>query len=298
MTLHLPIAGFLLGLTALPVAAQAPPPGAGSPAIPAGAVPPEEALANSYAADRAAALRQVLARYVDELAALEKSLAAAGDGSGAARVRLEHDRILPALGLPAVAAEDADEFAAFEEPAAVPVPPAPAALPKDLDAILQSLLPGGPDKLEAPVLPAATAGTPGAGPPGKSSKRLVRMGTAALNGTFDPVYPWQYWSAGRTASWTLSELPEGSYQVVVRYACDDKAGGGKLTVRLGETTREVEIAPTGSWKRRRELVAGSFAVKGSRADLVLQPASMKQGAGYLMDLVAVMIVPDGTAANP
>jgi hypothetical protein len=297
MILRIPITGFLVGLAAQPGHAQEASPGSVSPAIPAVPSPQEEALANSYAADRAAALRQVLARYVDELAALEKSLAAAGDASGAARVRLEHDRILPALGLPAVAAEDADEFAAFEEPAAVPVPPAPAVLPKDLNAIVQSLLPGGPDKPEASVLPAA-GGTPGAAPPGKGSKRLLRMGTAALNGTFDPVYPWQYWSPGRTASWTLSGLPQGSYQVLLRYACDDKAGGGKLTVRLGDITREVEIAPTGSWKRRRELVAGSFEIKGSRADLVLQPATLIPGASYLMDLVAVMIVPDAKAANP
>ena len=47
------------------------------------------ALEAAYAEDRAAVLRRLLARYVDELGSLEKQLAAAGDQAGAARVRIE-----------------------------------------------------------------------------------------------------------------------------------------------------------------------------------------------------------------
>ncbi len=46
------------------------------------------ALEANYAEDRTASLRRVLAKYVDELQSLEQSLVAAGDASGAARVRL------------------------------------------------------------------------------------------------------------------------------------------------------------------------------------------------------------------
>ena len=91
---------------------------AGSP--PTGAAEPGSVLREletRYAEDRAVALRLVLARYADELEALQKKLLDAADASGAARVQLERDRILPALGLAATPAENADEFAAFEEPA-------------------------------------------------------------------------------------------------------------------------------------------------------------------------------------
>lgn len=298
MTLSTLPAGCLFMLAGLTVRAQEAPAPGGSKGVQTLPDAAEQALENSYAADRASALRMVLARYVEELAALEQTLAAAGDASGAARVRLEHDRVLPALGLPAVAAEDADEFAAFEEPAAVPEPAAPAVLPRDLDAILQSLAPAASNKTATSPLSTAAAGSPDAGPSGKGSKRTLRMSTAALNGPLDPVHPWQYWSSGRTASWTLSGLPAGTYQVVLRYACDDKAGGGKVSIRLGDTTREVEVTPTGNWKRRGALAAGSFVIKDSRADLVIQSAALYPGVSYLMDLMAVTISPAAPAAKP
>lgn len=297
-------AGALLAMTGLPLTAQErrDPAGSATAGV-ATTVPatPLESLETNYAADRAAVLRQVLARYVEELDALEKSLAAAGDASGAARVRLERDRVLPALGLPAVAEENADEFAAFEDPpaSAPPLPSAPEVLPRDLDAILQSLAPVATAKSPGPAGESSPVATlPGTGSAGRGTKRQLRLSTATLNGTFDPVYPWQYWLLGRTASWTLNGLPAGSYQIVFRYACDAKTGGGKATVSLGDTSKEVEVTSTGNWKRKRELVAGPFVITDSRADLIIKTASLNSGASYLMDLTMVLIQPENPAAKP
>ncbi|RYD32606.1 MAG: hypothetical protein EOP86_15315 [Verrucomicrobiaceae bacterium] len=82
------------------------------------------ALEARYAAGRNADLLAVLARYADELAALRRSLLAAGDAAGAARVQLELDRVQPLVAPPPTDAQGA-EFNVFEEPAAKrPVAPA------------------------------------------------------------------------------------------------------------------------------------------------------------------------------
>ncbi len=258
--------------------------------------PALSALEQNYAQERAAAMRRVLARYVDELEVLEKSLAAAGDTTGAARVRLEHDRVLPALGLSAVSSSDADDFAAFEEEAPVPaLKPVPAAPPADFEAILNTLRPA----------PATTAGDgktpagPSASPAGnlKGAKRLLRMGNAKLEGTYDPTAGYEYWYSTKTASWTLNDLPPGSYQLVLRYACHERdRGGGKLKVRFGPAKEiEINISGTGGWKRRRELTIGPFEIKDTRADLIFEarPSSL-----YLMDMVAVQVQPAGAGAKP
>lgn len=249
-------------------------------------------LEGRYAADRAVALRLVLSRYADDLAGLQKKLIEAGDTSGAARVQLERDRILPALGLPAVAAEDAGEFAAFEDQPAAPALPreAPALPAGNLDAILKSLQP-----------PSSTAAREDSRPKpdspdqdnSKGSRKVLRMESAQLQGNYDPTYGYVYWSAGRSAGWTLNDLPPGSYRLLLRYACDDKEGGGKLQAKFGGNTLEAEVPPTGHWKRKRDLTIGPFEITASRVDLVLQTASLKPGALYLMDLTAVLVLPAG-----
>ena len=252
-----------------------------------------------YAEDRAVSLRLVLARYADDLERLQTNMLEAGDVSGAARVLLERDRILPALGLPAPPEEEADEFAVFEELPPAPAVPlsAPAATPRDLDALLKTLMP------PAPVTTAANpgnAGKPAPSPtsPGRGGRRLLRMANAQLLGTYDPVYGYVYWSAGRSASWTVNDLPPGSYKLQLRYACDSKEGGGKLRAKFGAGTMEVEVPPTGSWKRKSDLSIGPFAVGESRADLLLQPVSLSTGASYLMDLTAVIVLPVNEVAGP
>ena len=269
---------------------------------PPGTPPAPEALPAldaRYAEDRAGALRRVLARYVDELEALEKSLVTAGDASGAARVRLERDRVLPALGLPVVTADDASEFAAFEEETTpAPVPPVPAVLPGDLQAILQTLLPAG----AAPAPPEGAAPAPpgsGAMVPGRGTKRLLRMSNAQLQGTYEPLSGHYYWTRGKSASWTLNDLPPGSYQLVLRYACDgNDDGGGKVEARFGTGKLEVKVPSTGGWKRRRELVIGPFQIADPRADLVLKSAPSDSVASYLMDLTALVVQPADPAEKP
>ena len=249
-------------------------------------------LEASYAEDRAASLRRVLARYVDELEALERSLAAAGDTAGAARVGLERDRVLPALGWPAVAVADADEFAAFEEGADPPMLPIPASVPADLDGILKSLLPASPAVAAVPA-PAAS----GEAVPGRGVKRILRMANAQLQGNYDPALGYYYWAGGRMASWTLSDLAPGSYRLVLRYACDEKTGGGKLTARFGGGKIELDVPSTGGWNRRRELVIGPFEITDSRADLILEPAKLNASASYLMDLNALLVQPVGPVSG-
>jgi len=252
------------------------------------------ALEARFAGERAVALRRVLAKYVDELEVMEKSLLQAGDAAGAARVRLERDRVWPALGLPAVSAGDADEFAAFEDPGPVP---APAVLPPvlaaagDLDSILKTLLPVTAPAA-ASVSPSAGLASPAALGTGKGAKRVLRMGNAQLQGPWDPAQGYYYWYSGRTASWTLNDLPPGTYHLVMRYACDEKdKGGGKLKVRFGSAEkREVQITGTGGWKRRREMTLGPFVIRESRADLLLEA---DPGGSFLFDLVALLVQPAG-----
>ncbi len=270
---------------------------------PARAAEPAKALTEletRYAEDRAVSLRLVLARYADDLVRLQSKMVQAGDTAGAARVQLERDRIMPALGLPVVPEGEADEFAVFDEAPTNPALPltAPPVPPRDMDELLKTLMPAAP--VAAPAQPAlggaVTTTAPTSG--GRASRRVLRMANASLLGSYDPVYGYVYWSAGRSASWTVNDLPPGTYQLRLRYTCDSKEGGGKLSVKFGAETREADIVPLGNWKRKNDVTVGPFVVKESRADLVLQPVSIKLGASYLMDLVAVAVQPVEAAAGP
>lgn len=257
-------------------------------------------LQNRYAEDRAVALRLVLARYADELEMLQKNLLEAGDATGAARVQLERDRVMPALGLPAVSAENAEDFAAFEEPVPASTLPAvmPASTPTDLDGILKTLLPAAPPSLPAQTAASTPPSTPPAGPPGRGGRRVLRMSTAELQGTYDPLYGYVYWLGGRSASWTLSDLPSGSYKLLLRYASDAQTGGGRVRAKFGDTTSEADVPSTGGWKRKRDLMLGPFEITNSRAEITLTPASIRPGGSYLMDLSAVLVLPADASTTP
>ncbi len=246
-----------------------------------------EGLERGYAEDRAAALRRVLARYADELAVLEGSLVAAKDEAGAGRVRVEREGVLAALGLPAVEAVEADDFAAFEEVVEVPVPLVPSVLPKDLAGTVRSLLPPGVSRGLAAAAPAV--GGTGAGSGGR---RLLRMATAERTGVYDAASGYEFWTQGKSASWIVEDVAAGNYRVVLRYACDEKdGGGGKVMVQMGSVKLEVALPGTGGWTRRRELVVGPFAVSAGRVDVVVKAASLAEGGRYLMDFTALQVQP-------
>lgn len=261
------------------------------------------ALEAQYAAERTSDLLAGLARYADELTALQKSLLAAGDTAAAARVQLELDRVLPAVG-PVKAEPAADDFSIFEEtdPASKPLPLAAGTVtPADLESLLKALLPPAPGSSPIPAATGSGAGS-GSGSGGSPSKpdaasiktgrRLLKMASAQLNGSWIPDYSYLYWiTTGRRAVWTIEDLPAVPCKVVLRYACDDKLGGGKLTVRLGEAKTEIDVPPTGSWTRYRDLPVGTLKNAAARADLVVEVASLKTGATALMDLKAVMVIP-------
>jgi hypothetical protein len=277
---------------------------------PAGSGTADPAMAGleaQYAAERTADLLAGLARYADELTALQKSLLTAGDTAGAARIQLELDRVLPVL-VPVKAEPAADDFSIFEETEPAPGPatlPADTATPGDLETLLKALQPQPPSKTSGPGTPpppagkgTGTASGPGGAPgktegaPVKTARRLLKMSSAQLNGSWLPDLGYLYWiGTGQRALWTLDGLPATPCNVVLRYACDDKEGGGKLSVRLGETKIEIEVPPTGGWSRYRDLPVGTLANAANRADLVLEVASLKTGATSLMDLKAVMVIP-------
>ena len=261
-----------------------------------------EELERGYAEDRAAALRRVLARYVDELKALEASLAASQDAAGATRVRLERERVFPALGLPAVEARGADDFAAFEEAVEVPLALVPRVLPRDFKGLVGSLLPLGAG-VPAGAAPegAADGGIGGAegGAGGKGARRLLRMASAQRSGVYDAASGYEFWTEGKTAAWVLEDLPAGTYRLVLRYACSEQeGGGGKLLAQMGSAAVEEVVPGTGGWNRRREWVVGPFAVSGGRVDVVLKAASLASGGKYLMDFTALQVQPVSGAATP
>ncbi|MDB6136408.1 MAG: hypothetical protein JWM59_4651 [Verrucomicrobiales bacterium] len=117
---------------------------------PATADPVLTALEAQYAAGRNADLLAVLARYADELAALQRSLLAAGDTAGAARVQLELDRVQPLVALPRTEGQGLELNGpggpAVKRPAA-PAPPlsgkaATVPAPAELEALLRFLSDG------------------------------------------------------------------------------------------------------------------------------------------------------------
>ena len=261
-------------------------------------------LEAAYAADRAVALRLVLARYADELEVLKKQLAAAGDSDGAARVSEERARVMPALGLPEVAEETADEFAAFEEATPAPALPrtvpqmVPQTVPGDLDALLKTLLPPVPSAgAEAVSKAVPSTGEKPMASPAQPARRLLKMSTAQLQAALDPTYGQWYWLLGREASWSLNDLPAGRYKIVLRYAADDAEGGGKISANFAGKHLEAEVPPTGTWTRKRDLVIGPFDVTEARADLILTVESLRPGVLFLMDLAAVVVLPAGKIAG-
>ena len=196
--------------------------------------------------------------------------------------------MLPSLALTEVAEESSGEFSVFEDGAAEPV--APLILPKDLDSILRSLQPAG----AASASPATTVdkgkktAAPGSPASNRSFRRVLKMNTAELTEKVESCYPWMYWMTGRSASWSLNDLPPGSYQFVLRYACDE-LHGGTLAVNFGEGKIETKLAPTGSWKRRREVMIGPFEIKSPRADLLLKVNSVNPTGYSLMDFHSILI---------
>lgn len=284
-------------LPVIPLQAQPPDPKPDAEATkPAGSASATDsglaALEEQYAAQRSADLRSALARYADELTALQKSLITAGDNSGAAKVQLELEKVLPVLGTapkPVAGEGGADDFSMFEESVPETMLPAAAATPADLDAILRAF--------QSAKEPAATGpGTPGttAKPGGKTGRRILKMSAAQLTGSYTPDSGQSYWnSKGVTASWTLSDMPTGTCRLVLHYASDDKTGGGHVTVRVGTAKLEAEVPATGSWTRFRDLSIGPFPVTDSRVDLIVEAGSLREGASYLLDLKAVLVIPGG-----
>lgn len=271
-----PLRAFLLvGLSAGLCPGQDPPP----------PLPPEfSELEKQHQKERAAALRGVLAKYADDLERLENQLTGSGDLKGAARVRMERDRILPVLGLPMAEEAGADDFSLFEEEPELGPSTAPLPAAGELDALIQSLLapsqPAGPSGSEGNASPSSPAPVP---------RRILRMAGAQLVGSYDPVYGYVYWTSNRTALWTVADLPPGQYEIVLRYACDARnGGGGKVEVSFGTGKLEGEVPPTGGWKRRKELVLGPFEIRQPRADLKF---TAKPSGSYLMDLAGVIIRP-------
>lgn len=258
--------------------------------------PAMAALEKQYAAERSSDLLGALARYADELVALQKTLLTAGDAAGASRVQLELDRLLPVLGPAEPPPAAGDDASIFDEPSS-PAPASPAldtTTPADLESLLRALQPPAtsPTAAKGTVPAKPDAATPPGRTTGKAAKRLLKMAGAQLTGSYFPESGYYYWyGPGRRAVWTLSDLPTTSCLVVLRYACDEKAGGGKLIVRIGTTKVEVDVPPTGSWTRYRDLSVGPLAISDSRSDLVLEVASLKKDATALMDLKAVMVIP-------
>lgn len=290
--------GLLLAAALLPLMAvraqsplpQAPKPPSGEKKPPG---PMDSGLATLeqwYAAQRSADLRSALARYADELTALQKSLIAAGDNSGAAKVQLELEKVLPVLGTapkPAAGEGGADDFSMFEEAPPQATLPATEVTPADLDAILRAFQSVKDPGITAPEIPGTAAK-----PAGKSGRRILKMSAAQLTGSYVPDSGQYYWNRkGVTASWTLSDMPATSCRLVLHYACDDKTGGGHVTVRMGTAKLEAEVPVTGSWSRFRDLSIGPFPVTDSRVDLVVEAATLREGASYLFDLKAVMVIP-------
>jgi putative heme-binding domain-containing protein len=99
-----------------------------------------------------------------------------------------------------------------------------------------------------------------------------------------------YWSsADDRAAWTIDVPADGSYRVVMEYACRDDTAGNALVIECGSATLSSKVAGTGDWDDYRQLALGELKLRSGMHTLTFR----SQGAvrNHLIDLRGLRLTP-------
>ena len=86
---------------------------------------------------------------------------------------------------------------------------------------------------------------------------------------------------GSSASWTVTDLPAGIYDIIIDYSSGTKGGGGNIHVTALTSETDVEITPLGSWKTFRRKRIGGIRITTPPVSLTISTNSSKSPAGVM-----------------
>jgi len=96
------------------------------------------------------------------------------------------------------------------------------------------------------------------------------------------------WKKSGSASWTLSNLPHGTYQATLNYHSGPFAGG-TISVSIGPSSGTYSITGSGKWKDKKTLKFNEFEItKSSYSFVISAAASRTQG---IMELDSIVLSP-------
>jgi putative membrane-bound dehydrogenase-like protein len=98
---------------------------------------------------------------------------------------------------------------------------------------------------------------------------------------------WQ--SADDLAAWVVEAGAEATCDVLLDFACDASAAGGRLLVQIGEQELAFDVPSTGGWDDYREQSIGVLALPASPQRVVARAAAPPRVA--LIDLREIRLVP-------
>lgn len=230
---------------------------------------------------RAAAIRDRLTLYLDELHKLHTQLTAAGDSSGAAAVQREIDFTKGAIkrltGVIKAQMEPVEASEKKEDEEEISATTLARRRINGIVARFQKL------KLEAPP-PAPVASDNAA-----ARQRILKIEKASMKHSEGTGR--EYWTyAGRHASWTLDDMIPGDYEIILRFSAGEK-GGGAATVRVAGRKFEIKVPKGEKSSRKLERNAGTVRINDRGVDIRVEAGELAEGAQYLWDLQAVVLQP-------
>lgn len=86
---------------------------------------------------------------------------------------------------------------------------------------------------------------------------------------------------GAAATWTISEIPPGTYEIIIDYSAGSKNGGGNIHVAALTSEADIEITPLGTWKNFRRKRIGGIRVTTPPLTLKISTNSAKTAAGAM-----------------
>jgi hypothetical protein len=246
---------------------------------------PLETLRFRLQEQRATALRSRLVIYTDEVQKLRTAWAAANDDS---RVRAadtelaEIQKALRILSTPAIERLD-DEKAEDSENKRAPS----VVLARRVDGVVK--------RFDEATREAPLASTPGAG---RSRVRFLKIEDARKaesSGTYEDGR--DYWIYdGSAASWTLTDLQPGLYDVEVRYSCGENGGSAVMNLKAAGQKLAITVPKGENSKRRLTISPGQLRVTDPGLDVRIEGVSRGESSKYYWDLHEIILRP--AAAKP
>lgn len=100
-----------------------------------------------------------------------------------------------------------------------------------------------------------------------------------------------YWgSTDDRAVWDVDVPQEGTYRVVLNYACHDDSAGNRFRIEVAGQALGGTVEGTGTWDRYRHKDVGKVALPKGRLELTVRAEAPLHG--YLMDLRQIVLEPE------